>query len=208
MRPLLLGARLSLPTLSLRGSQSLQGPYFVPRLVPRTTRRMTSAAEESAAPVIPRGAVSAVVRCTSANETVQYLLIQRGKAPNKGMWSLPGGKLEDGESTLEGAVRELGEETIWTSGWERLCWHDSAFCATDSFGEGYHYLIAHCFAQLRTDSPPQLSPADDAADAGWFTKEDIHNMCDTKEITPGVFRVVQRAEDLSAARLLETTCTF
>lgn len=39
------------------------------------------------------------------------LLIQRGKEPMKGRWSLPGGKLELGESLQEGLSREISEET-------------------------------------------------------------------------------------------------
>ncbi len=40
-----------------------------------------------------------------------FLLIQRGKKPMKGRWSLPGGKLELGESLIDGIKREIFEET-------------------------------------------------------------------------------------------------
>lgn len=39
------------------------------------------------------------------------LIIRRGKAPYAGYWSLPGGKLEAGETPLQAAQRELLEET-------------------------------------------------------------------------------------------------
>ncbi len=39
------------------------------------------------------------------------LLIQRGKAPRKGEWSLPGGRIEPGESEQDACLRELAEET-------------------------------------------------------------------------------------------------
>ncbi len=39
------------------------------------------------------------------------LLIQRGTAPRKGEWSIPGGRIEVGESEREAALRELSEET-------------------------------------------------------------------------------------------------
>ncbi len=40
----------------------------------------------------------------------EVLLHRRVKAPNLGLWVAPGGKLEDGESPSECAVREMGEE--------------------------------------------------------------------------------------------------
>ena len=41
----------------------------------------------------------------------QVLLIQRGKAPRKGQWSIPGGRMEFGEGAQAAALRELKEET-------------------------------------------------------------------------------------------------
>jgi 8-oxo-dGTP pyrophosphatase MutT (NUDIX family) len=41
----------------------------------------------------------------------QVLLVRRTADPNRGLWVAPGGKLEDGESPVECAVREMREET-------------------------------------------------------------------------------------------------
>ncbi len=41
----------------------------------------------------------------------ELLLIQRGKAPRAGSWSLPGGMQELGETVRETATREVREET-------------------------------------------------------------------------------------------------
>jgi 8-oxo-dGTP diphosphatase len=38
------------------------------------------------------------------------LLIQRNRPPSEGLWTLPGGRLEPGESTEDCAIREIGEE--------------------------------------------------------------------------------------------------
>ncbi len=41
----------------------------------------------------------------------KFLLIQRGKEPRLGQWSIPGGKQELGETVKETAQREILEET-------------------------------------------------------------------------------------------------
>jgi 8-oxo-dGTP diphosphatase len=43
--------------------------------------------------------------------SLEWLLIQRAKAPSIGQWSLPGGSVELGEGSLQAAKRELSEET-------------------------------------------------------------------------------------------------
>jgi len=40
----------------------------------------------------------------------KVLLIRRAKAPSLGLYSLPGGRIEPGETLREGALRELAEE--------------------------------------------------------------------------------------------------
>ena len=41
----------------------------------------------------------------------RLLLIKRGHEPEAGRWSLPGGRIEPGESDEQALVREIGEET-------------------------------------------------------------------------------------------------
>jgi 8-oxo-dGTP diphosphatase len=56
--------------------------------------------------VAPSAAVGVV--CLKGREV---LLIQRGRPPLKGAWSLPGGRIEWGERAADAALRELREET-------------------------------------------------------------------------------------------------
>ena len=53
-------------------------------------------------------AVAVVCRCPRAQ---RFVLVRRGTPPNKGQWSLPGGRIELGERTVVAATRELEEET-------------------------------------------------------------------------------------------------
>jgi mutator protein MutT len=41
----------------------------------------------------------------------RLLLIQRGHEPHPGLWSLPGGRVEPGETVEQAVVREVREET-------------------------------------------------------------------------------------------------
>jgi len=41
----------------------------------------------------------------------RVLVIQRGKPPGAGLWSIPGGKLEPNETLAQAVAREVREET-------------------------------------------------------------------------------------------------
>jgi ADP-ribose pyrophosphatase YjhB (NUDIX family) len=60
---------------------------------------------ESARPVVP--CVGAIVHDADR----RLLLIQRGHDPHRGLWSLPGGRVEPGETVEQAIVREVREET-------------------------------------------------------------------------------------------------
>ncbi|MCZ2823832.1 MULTISPECIES: NUDIX domain-containing protein [unclassified Modestobacter] len=54
------------------------------------------------------------VACVGAvvhDERGRLLLIRRGHAPSAGLWSVPGGRVEPGESEADAVVRETAEET-------------------------------------------------------------------------------------------------
>jgi 8-oxo-dGTP diphosphatase len=62
----------------------------------------------------PNGAVPAMVPCVGAvvhDPAGRLLLVQRGHAPHPGLWSLPGGRIEPGETPEQAAEREVREET-------------------------------------------------------------------------------------------------
>ncbi|HUQ04367.1 MAG TPA: NUDIX hydrolase [Kofleriaceae bacterium] len=58
----------------------------------------------SEAPIV---GVSAVV----FDDAGRVLVVERGKPPAEGMWSVPGGRVEPGETLAEGVAREVREET-------------------------------------------------------------------------------------------------
>mmetsp|Transcript_3884 Transcript_3884/g.5926 ORF Transcript_3884/g.5926 Transcript_3884/m.5926 type:complete len:203 (-) Transcript_3884:305-913(-) len=146
----------------------------------------------------PRAAVAVVVHSPLSNS---YALVKRGNEPNKGLWSLPGGKIEPGETTLDGAQRELQEECQLQP--SSLDWYsDGAFCVTDSIHKDsntgdiqFHYMIAQCYARAQSELP--LTPSDDAADAKWITIPEIEQYLIRGETTQGVLNVLRKAEAFS-----------
>ena len=182
-----------------------------------TTTTFTDSTHLKKDTVIPRAAVSVLVRhsqplpnnTSSSSSMISYALVQRGKEPNKGMWSLPGGKIETGESTLEAAKRELWEETglskdslDWCETGPITC-SDSIIYDNDNTVVLFHYVISQCFAQTESQSPlPILTADDDAADAKWWKFKDIQKGIHDGIITPGVERVILRAEHMHQAGLL------
>ena len=60
--------------------------------------------------MIKCGVTACVVRRVACGAKA-YMLIQRGKAPYKGMWGFPGGGIELGETSVAACTRELAEGT-------------------------------------------------------------------------------------------------
>jgi len=55
-----------------------------------------------------------VVPCAGGvvrDDAGRLLLVRRGREPGRGLWSLPGGRVEPGETAAEAVVREVREET-------------------------------------------------------------------------------------------------
>ncbi|SFV13622.1 bifunctional nicotinamide-nucleotide adenylyltransferase/Nudix hydroxylase [Pseudoduganella namucuonensis] len=97
------------------------------------------------------------------------LLVQRGAAPGKGLWAIPGGYLEQRERVLAGAIRELQEETglsLLTSTLEDALEDVRVFDHPDRSQRGRTITHAHHF-NLRLDHLPEVKGADDAALAAW-----------------------------------------
>ena len=86
----------------------------------------------------------------------EVLLIKRGKAPHLGEWSIPGGKIEGGETARDAAIREVMEETGCAIEIVALCE------VVDSIGDGFHAVLIDFTARWTGGVPVA---GDDAAEA-------------------------------------------
>jgi 8-oxo-dGTP pyrophosphatase MutT (NUDIX family) len=122
----------------------------------------------------------------------RVLVIQRARAPGLGTWTLPGGKVEPGESPAGAVVREVLEETgIRVRVVARL-----EVVPLD--GEGFSYAI-HEHLCLVDGDDATTCPGDDAADARWVLPSELEAL----GVSPAVRRIVSLALTRAEARVKE-----
>ena len=109
--------------------------------------------------------VGAVVR----DERGRLLLVRRGNEPGRGLWSVPGGRIEPGETPQQALVREVLEETRLAVVPDAL----AGIVERDAPGGGV-FVIEDFFAQLEPGTDPRAAHAgDDADEVGWFHPEQV-----------------------------------
>ena len=129
----------------------------------------------------PQLAVSAVIFRDG-----KVLLVRRARSPGKGFYSLPGGRVEHGESLHVALTREVDEETglkidiVGLAGWREVLPGNSG---------GGHYLIMS-FAARWVSREPVLN--DEHDDFKWLTPGDFGDL----RLTGGLPEVVEAARQL------------
>ena len=89
----------------------------------------------------------------------RLLMVRRGHGPAAGKWSVPGGRVEPGETLATAVVRELAEET----GLEGVC--DELVGWVERIGDDHHFVILDFGVTVLEGSEPVAG--DDAAEAAW-----------------------------------------
>lgn len=100
----------------------------------------------------------------------QVLLIKRGTAPRLGQWSLPGGRIELGETAAAAALRELAEETgVEARLLGLIDVVDGVFTSRESGEVTRHYVMIDYAARWISGEPVA---GDDAADARFVSLDE------------------------------------
>lgn len=102
------------------------------------------------------------------NDKGQILLVQRGHQPQMGKWTVPGGRLEAGETPEQAAVREAFEETGLHVRIER-----EALRVRLPAGDDREFDVRDFVATVVGGS---LAPGDDAEDARWFSPDQLNSV--------------------------------
>lgn len=100
-----------------------------------------------------------------AIDNERLLMIRRGRGPAAGEWSVPGGRVETGETLAEAVVRELAEET----GIEGVC--NEMVGWAERMGDGYHHVILDFYVTVLEGRRPVAG--DDAAEAAWVPLSEV-----------------------------------
>lgn len=98
----------------------------------------------------------------------RILLVQRANPPDKGCWTLPGGRVDPGETLELAAIREIFEETGLVI---RIVNELGKLRVPD--GKGGIYEIHDFLAEKISGEP---SAGDDAAAIGWFRNDELSEL--------------------------------
>jgi ADP-ribose pyrophosphatase YjhB (NUDIX family) len=108
------------------------------------------------------GAAEQRIRCVGAvvfDDAGRLLLVRRAHEPGRGRWSVPGGRVEAGETDAHAVIREVAEETGLVVDIVRLLGNVQRHAPGAAVFDIYDY---RCRATGGT-----LQPGDDADDARW-----------------------------------------
>jgi 8-oxo-dGTP diphosphatase len=138
--------------------------------------RVMSRREYPDRPVVGVGAV--VIR------DGKILLVKRGVAPSKGLWAIPGGSLELGETLQQGAEREILEETGVTIRAREPIYAFDFFERKEDGRIRFHFVIVDVAADYISGD---AKGADDALDARWLSPADL----DPLPVSQNTIRLLQ-----------------
>ena len=136
----------------------------MPENIPNRTMRKGARRENNG----PRAVNGIRIPCVGAvvrDGAGRLLLIKRGYDPEAGKWSLPGGRIEPGETDAQALVREMREET------GLIVLPGPLLGAVERPGPGGRIIDIRDYAATVTGGT--LAAGDDAADARWVTTADL-----------------------------------
>lgn len=123
----------------------------------------------------------------------KILLVERGKQPLKGYWSLPGGVLELGERLEDGIRREVREETGLEIEPLKVAEIFERIMLDKRGRTEYHYVLVDYLCKVIAGN---AAPSDDVSDVAWVS---LRNLPEYK-LTEGSLAVIEKAFQMRAAR--------
>ena len=110
----------------------------------------------------------------------RVLLVERGRPPGAGLWSIPGGRLEPRETLAQAVAREVREET------GLIVEVGALACVVERMGDDYHFVLLDYFARITGGT---LAAASDARAARFVAIDEVAAL----PTTDGLVDVLARA---------------
>ncbi len=139
-------------------------------------------------PSHPRVGVGAVIL-----DGPRVLLVKRGGQPSAGKWSLPGGLVDLGETTVEAIAREVAEECGLQISIAGLAGIVDRVVRDGDGRVRYHYVLVDYLAYPRAGTAVAGS---DAADVQWVDVDAVERL----DITDGLVDMIRRAQALAGGQ--------
>ena len=146
----------------------------------------------AAYPGVPRVAVGAFVF-----KADRVLLVKRGKAPAEGLWAIPGGSLNLGESLQAATEREIKEETGLVVKAAEPVYTFDVIDRDDDGRIRFHYVIVDLTAEVVGGV---LRPGDDASEVRWVSAGEM----DALDVSGPTRRVLASHFGFGRGELLES----
>ncbi len=114
-----------------------------------------------------------VVVLRGTDDAREVLLVKRSKPPHAGVWAVPGGTVELGETLEQAAEREVFEETAVSVRARGVVHAFDAIERDVARRISYHYVVVDLLADWLEG---EASAGDDAADARWIAVDAMREM--------------------------------
>ncbi len=119
-------------------------------------------------PQLPRVAVGAMVI-----KDGRVLLVRRAQPPSQGLWAVPGGRVELGETLQQAAEREIKEETGLTIHAGQPVYAFDFILRDDAGRVQFHYVIVDLLADYVGG---ELHAGDDAHEVRWVSPDELDEL--------------------------------
>ena len=119
----------------------------------------------------PQSPIASVAVCVLNGQRI--LVAKRANPPSQGLWSVPGGVVELGETIQDAARREISEECGIVIDVGEIFTVENLIVPDEGGRIQFHYIITYLVARYTSG---EARPDSDALDVRWVTPQELNNL--------------------------------